>query len=73
VKTEDEQKFLTDAARNEDGLGEPKIATETEGERNQKTMEGAHYQLLLGKLDAGGQQRSEQQEEKISGAGTVKA
>jgi hypothetical protein len=36
VKTEDEQKFLTDAARSEDGLGEPKIVTETEGERNQK-------------------------------------
>jgi hypothetical protein len=40
VKTEDEQKFLTDAARSEDGLDELKIATETEGERNQKTVEG---------------------------------
>jgi hypothetical protein len=64
VKTEDEQKFLTDFARSEDGLGEPKTATETEGERNQKTVEGAHYQLLW---------RNEQQEEKISGAGKVKA
>jgi hypothetical protein len=73
VKTEDEQKFLTDATRSEDRLGEPKITTETEGERNQKTVEGAHYQLLWGKLDAGGQRRNEQQEEKISGAGKVKA